>query len=116
MLAEVFHELNLAYGFEQKTAFIITARIFRGGGLIKDAIYLRGLVNLLAYLRKDGNIGVLFCGKIALDHVQIIQELKAREILSESPLVPRYMRSTGVDRKLTALREGLSVFDLVERG
>ena len=113
---EVFHELNSAYGFEQKTAFIITTRIFRGGGLIKDAIYLRGLVNLLAYLKKGGNFGVLFCGKIALDHVQIIQELQAREILSEFPLVPRYMQSTDVDRKVTALREGLNVFDLVEWG
>ena len=113
---EVFHELNLAYGFEQKTAFIITARIFRGGGLIKDAIYLRGLVNLLAYLRKNGNIGVLFCGKIALDHVQIIQELQAREILGAFPLVPRYMQADGIDAKLAALREGLDVFDLVKWG
>ena len=103
-------------GLSKKTAFIITTRIFRGGGLIKDAIYLRGLIKLLTHLKKGGNIGVLFCGKIALDHVQIIQELQAREILSEFPHVTRYMQSTDVDRKLTALREGLNVFDLVEWG
>ncbi|MBW8016184.1 MAG: DUF1704 domain-containing protein [Planctomycetes bacterium] len=110
---EVFHELNSVYGFEQKTAFIITTRIYRGGGLIKDAIYLRGLVNLLEYLKDGGDTDILFCGKIALDHVPIIQELQAREILCTSPLVPRYMKSADVDRKLATLREGLEVYDLV---
>jgi uncharacterized protein (TIGR02421 family) len=110
---EVFYELNSAYGFEQKTAFTITTRIFRGGGLIKDSIYLRGLVNLLEYLKNGGNINLLFCGKIALDHVRIIQELQDREILRTPPLVPRYMQTADIDKKLAALREGLEVYDLV---
>jgi uncharacterized protein (TIGR02421 family) len=110
---EVFYELNSAYGFEQKTAFTITTRIFRGGGLIKDSIYLRGLVNLLEYLKNGGNIDLLFCGKIALDHVRIIQELQDREILRTPPLVPRYMQTADIDKKLAALREGLEVYDLV---
>lgn len=112
--AEVFGELNSTYGFEQKTAFVVTARIFRGGGLVKDAIYLRGLVNLLAYLKDGGNIELLFCGKIALDHIQIIKELRAREILVRARLEPMYMQAAGIEKKLAALDDGLDVFDLVK--
>ena len=113
---EVFHELMITHEFEQRTAFIMTARIFRGGGLVKDAIYLRGLVNLLAYLKNGGNISLLFCGKIALDYLPIIRELKAREILVDPPLQPRYMQADEVDSKLAALRNGLDVFELIELG
>ena len=44
---ETFRVLTSTYGFDKRKAFIITIRIYRGGGLVKDAIYLRGLVELL---------------------------------------------------------------------
>jgi uncharacterized protein (TIGR02421 family) len=110
---EVFHRLKNEYGFENKTSFIITARIFRGGGLIKDAIYLRGLIKLLAYLKQGRKIDTLFCGKIALDHVPIIEDLQAREILKRPPLTPRYMQSADIEKKLSALRNGLDLKQMV---
>ena len=113
---EVFDELRTAYGFEQKTVFIVTSRIFRGGGLVKDAIYLRGLINLLAYLKNGGKINHLFCGKISLDYIRIIEELRDRQILISPPLEPLYMKIDGIDSKLAALYDGLDVFDLVKWG
>ncbi len=41
---DTFRELDGLYGFDRRTAFTIAMRIYRGGGLTKDAVYLRGLV------------------------------------------------------------------------
>ncbi|MBU0473052.1 MAG: flavohemoglobin expression-modulating QEGLA motif protein [Bacteroidetes bacterium] len=76
---EVFHELNRNYGFEQTTSFTITMRTFRSGGLTKDAVYLRGLVKLLEYLKSGGELEPLYMGKISADHVAIIKELNGEK-------------------------------------
>ena len=40
---EVFQELDREHFFERRIAFTIAMRVFRGGGLTKDLVYLRGL-------------------------------------------------------------------------
>lgn len=110
---EVYHELNSKYGFDQRLAFNVTVRIFRGGGLVKDAIYLRGLIKLLDYLKNNNTIDTLLCGKISLDHIRLIQELREREIISEPKLIPRYEQLPDFPEKLAALKDGLDIFDLV---
>jgi uncharacterized protein (TIGR02421 family) len=112
---DTFHELNHTYGFAQRTAYTITMRIYRGGGLTKDAVYLKGLAHLLAYLKKGGAIEPLFIGKIMTDHVPLIRELQWRQVLQPVPLWPRYMANSQTAKKLTRLRNGLSVLDLIER-
>ena len=44
---EVFRLLRSEHGFSSHTAFLIAARVFRGGGFAKDAIYLRGFTTVL---------------------------------------------------------------------
>ena len=82
---ETFRELNKRYGFKQRTAFTMTVRIYRGGGLTKDAVYLRGLADVLKYIGEGGNLEPLFVGKIAANHLPIIQELQYRQILHPAP-------------------------------
>jgi len=77
---ETFALLNHTYRFEQKTAFTISARIYRGGGLTKDAVYLRGFVGLLRYLHQGGELEPLFVGKVAADHVAMIRELQSKRM------------------------------------
>ena len=112
---ETFRELNQTYGFEQRTAFTITVRVYRSGGLTKDAVYLRGLVRVLDYLKNGGDLEPLFVGKIMSDHIPIIRELQARQVLRSAPLRPRYMENPGTTQKLVQLRNGLTVLDLIER-
>jgi uncharacterized protein (TIGR02421 family) len=112
---EVFHELNKIYGFEKKTAFNITVRTFRGGGLTKDAVYLHGLVKLLDYIKKGGSLDTLFVGKIAAEHTGIINELQWRKVLNKAPLRPRYLDKEETIIKLKDLRNGLSVMNLIKR-
>ncbi|MGB7293684.1 MAG: flavohemoglobin expression-modulating QEGLA motif protein [Thermodesulfobacteriota bacterium] len=112
---DTFKKLYIDYGFEQRTAFIITLRVYRGGGLTKDAIYLRGLKNLLDYLKLGGELEPLFVGKISASHLPIIEELQYRKVLRPAPLRPRYLADPKASERLERLRGGLSLLDLIER-
>ena len=107
--------LLLRYGFAQQTAFSIVARVFRGGGLTKDAVYLGGVMEVLDYLRAGEPLEDLFVGKISLQHVGIVRELRARGILTPPPLHPRYLQAPGFQRRMARLRRGgLRAYQLTE--
>ncbi len=110
---ETFRILHGTHGFERKTAFNVTMRIYRGGGLTKDAIYLRGLLKLLEYVGKGGDLEILFVGKIAAEHVSILRELRRRKILEAPELRPHYLDHPAASRNLQRARDGLTLLDLV---
>jgi len=112
---EVFRELDDTYGFAQKTAFNITLRIFRGGGLLKDMVYLRGLMRVLEYLGSGGAFEPLLLGKFGADHLHIIRELQWRKVLSAPSLKPRYLDNPETMAKLETVRQGITLQDLVKR-
>lgn len=112
---ETFRILTETYAFRQRTAFTATMRTYRSGGLTKDAVYLRGLIGLLDYLKKGGAFEPLFVGKIAVEHIPIIQELQWRKVLKPAPLRPRYMENPSIKRKFNALRKEVSVLGLIKK-
>ena len=112
---DTFREIDRTYGFEQRTAFTLTMRIFRGGGLTKDLVYLRGLVSLLKYLKKGGELEPLFVGKIGTDHIPLVEELQLRRVLHPAPLLPRYLDMPQSRERLKIARNGLSIINLIER-
>jgi len=111
---ETFRILERKYGFPQESAYSITMRIYRGGGLTKDVIYLRGLRAILRYVREGGNLEPLLVGKIAEEHIPIVRELQYRKVLRPAPIRPRYLQDPEALRRLDGLRkEGVSVLSLV---
>ena len=110
---EVFDELRSSYRFSERTAFNIAMRAFRGGGLTKDAVYLRGLVEVIRYLREGGDIETLFVGKMGPEHIEIVRELQWREVLRPAPLLPRYMTFPDTAKRLERLKKINSVCDLL---
>jgi uncharacterized protein (TIGR02421 family) len=110
--AAVFDKLTETHALPPRTAFMTAMRALRGGGLTKDVVYLRGLKQLLEYIAADGDIDILFLGKMALAHVPLIAELRAREVLREPPLRPPCLDVPGAQQKLEWLREGRTVLDL----
>jgi uncharacterized protein (TIGR02421 family) len=112
---EVFRELDRTHDFAQRTAFNVITRVFRGGGLTKDLVYLRGLVGVLRYLRGGGDLEPLLVGKLGPDHVPIIEELQWRKVLAPPPLRPRYLDDPKALERLDRVRRGLSVLDLVKK-
>jgi hypothetical protein len=82
--------------------------------LTKDAVYLRGLRQILDYVANGGNVEPLFTGKIAVQHIPIVKELRWRGVLVPPPLAPRYMNQPDSLLRLERLRRGASVIDLLE--
>jgi hypothetical protein len=90
-------------------------RIYRGGGLTKDAVYLRGLLQILRYLREGGELAPLFVGKIASAHLPLIFELRQREVIKPPLLQPRYLRQPDAQAKLERLRAGMKLMELLQK-
>ncbi|MES2460506.1 MAG: flavohemoglobin expression-modulating QEGLA motif protein [Armatimonadota bacterium] len=101
---DVFHILHESHGFTPRTAFNITMRVFRGGGLTKDAVYLRGLLFVLRYLRAGNDTEALWIGKVGAEHLPMIEELRWREVLHPPPLRPRYLEEPEASARFAVLR------------
>jgi uncharacterized protein (TIGR02421 family) len=112
---DTFRTLDRNYEFSQRTAYTIAMRLYRGGGLTKDAVYLRGLLQILRYLREGGDLEPLFVGKLASAHLPLITELSLRDIIKPPALRPRYLESARARKKLERLRGGVKVLDLLQK-
>jgi uncharacterized protein (TIGR02421 family) len=113
--SETFQLLSGTHGFDQRAAFMMTMRVYRGGGLTKDAVYLRGLRQVLDYLAGGGELEPMFMGKLAVRHVPIIRELCWRKVLQPPPLRPRYLDAPGAAERLERVRAGLTLLQLIEK-
>jgi len=110
---ETFRILHDQFGFNQSIAFNITMRIYRGGGYTKDIVYLRGLMNLLTFLANGGDLEMLFLGKISFDRLAFVDELQWRKVLVPAALRPRYLDRSDVKNRLSKIRKGISVLELI---
>lgn len=109
---ETFRELNERYDFDPKTAYLITMRVFRGGGFTKDALYLSGVLQLLKYLQAGGNLEILYSGKFHIKHVPIIQELMHRKIL-KPPFLSPYFQTEAVKKRIEHLKTNTDISTLL---
>lgn len=110
---ETYRLLNEEYGYSEKGAFNISTRVHRGGGLTKDAAYLKGLIRLMKYLQKGGDFEPLYAGKFALAHVPYVKELIHRRII-KTPFLPSYQKTEFAKQKLAQIREGITITNLIE--
>jgi len=109
---ETFRRLR-ERGFANRSAFMTTLRVFRGGGLTKDAIYLRGLLQLLDYLAAGHDLEPLYAGKFGLQHVPFVRELRRRGVLRPPVILPRLWDDPHFHDRLEACR-GMTLLDLAE--
>ncbi|HLS38844.1 MAG TPA: tyrosine/phenylalanine carboxypeptidase domain-containing protein [Sphingobacterium bovisgrunnientis] len=110
---DTFSMLVEQYDFADEIAFLITMRVYRGGGLTKDAVYLQGLIELLEYLRAGNDINILTIGKIRKDYIPIIQDLIQRGYLRSPAIIPRYLSDVYLSRLELIRKEG-SIFKLIK--
>jgi len=85
-------------------SFQTALRAKRGGGLTKDAVYLEGVIQLLAYLANDGDFEILFLGKFALKQFATLEKLIARGVVHRPELLPRYLERPEARARLAAIR------------
>ena len=111
---ETYRILNQDHGFSPKAAFMMTMRTHRGGGYTKDAVYLKGLVGLLDSLGKGKKLEPMYLGKIALEYLSLIEELKWRQVLEKAPLVPRLFSMPGARERVARVGKGITVTELIQ--
>ena len=68
----------------------------------------------LEALAEGSSLDALFVGKLALDHIPLIQDLLDREVLHAPWIRPRWLDVPGAQERLDRLRAGASVTDLYE--
>lgn len=111
---EVFSMLRRRYRIPPRGAFFVVSRVFRSGGLTKDAIYLRGIVGLLAYLAGGGALDPLFVGKLPISSVPLVSHMERLGLVQHPPLRPRWTEMPGAQERIDAARNGMSVVDLIK--
>ncbi len=111
---EIFESLRGDYSIPNRTAWSITSRVMVGGGSAKDAIYLRGISRILDALAEGITLDALLVGKLALDHVPLVQDLLDRGVLHPAWVRPRWLDVPGAQERLDRLRAGATVNDLYE--
>ncbi len=110
---QTFNRLCKDRGFSAQTAFGITTRVFRSGGLTKDAIYLRGLVRILRYLRNGGTMEPLLVGKLGFGDLNVVEELLRRKVLLPASLTPRYLHDPTAQARLGLARRSTDLVNLL---
>lgn len=110
--ADTFDMLVDKHGFKPELAFYLAMRVYRGGGLTKDAVYLKGLLNVIEYIKQGKDIAKLLVGKIRQDYLPVIEELMHRKLLRPLPLRPRFLDKPYID-KLDEIKKRGNVFKLI---
>ncbi|ACA87932.1 flavohemoglobin expression-modulating QEGLA motif protein [Shewanella woodyi] len=78
-------------------AFVTTTRVYRGGGLTKDHLYLSGFVNI-KQLSAERDLTNLMVGKTSAEYLDLIDELVQRGWLT----APKFVIDAGQDRAIEA--------------
>ncbi len=109
---ETYRLVTDEHQFDAASAFNMVLRIYRGGGLSKDAIYLRGLNEVLEHLRKGGALDPFWMGKISAAHFPIMQELALRGLLRPPGIRPSFLLQAKANERLEKIRSGLSIAEM----
>ena len=107
------HEALTGAGLSDASAFTTAMRVFRSGGFTKDAIYLRGLHEMVTYLRAGGDLDVLLLGKLPLVEAPLVADLLERGLLVEPLLRPRCLADRTAADRLAHLEHVTCLADLL---
>ena len=109
---QAFNLLRNECELDGNNAFKVAVRVFRGGGLTKDAVYLKGLIRLLDFLKEGGNLETLYTGKFNFKHIPLVEELLYRNVI-KPPVLPRCHHEKETLQRLGALHQINSVEELL---
>ncbi|MGF9566094.1 flavohemoglobin expression-modulating QEGLA motif protein [Neorhizobium sp. BT27B] len=112
--SQTYSTMKDKYGFSSPAAFNLVLRLYRGGGLAKDAIYLRGLLALLDHLRAGGALEPFWMGKIAASHFTVMQELAERGLLRLPAVRPLFLETEHGRSRLAVAKAGMRPIDMIQ--
>ncbi len=88
---ETFDRLK-GYDLTDDQAWNLSVRAHRGGGYIKDHVYLDGYIRVKEFAEKDGDFDTLYVGKIGIGDLQLVRKLLHEGVLREAKYKPRFVK------------------------
>ncbi len=88
---QTFERLK-SYRLNNEQAWQLSLRAHRGGGFIKDHVYLQGLYEIEDYIREGGDLSLLYVGKVNSKFSPEIKNLIERGILQKPKYFPDFFR------------------------
>ena len=101
---DCYRLLTHDHGFRPRSAFGICARVYRSGGLAKDAIYLQGFHAVIGLVASGASLDPFWMGKIAVQHSDAVEELLQRGLAHAPRFIPDFMRNEQGAARIAALR------------
>lgn len=101
---QTFDLLHHHHGIRPQRAFHIAARVHRGGGLAKDAIYLRGFRRVMEWVADGGSLDPYWQAKIAPVHVPVMEQLATQGLVGPPRLTPEFLRRDATARRIARYR------------
>ena len=114
--AETHRELTDRYGFSKGGAFTIVMRVWRSGGLTKDAIYLRGLQELVEYLARGQDLDFLWMGKLPLADLPLAESLRNDGRLGRAAILPSFLQTEDARQRLKTVAANQGLHQLIGAG
>ena len=104
---QTYEELR-SLGQSEHQAWEATLRAHRGGGFIKDHIYLDGLLEMVRHASQGADLRTLFIGKIGLHHLPLIEECLKNGSLRQPHLLPDFLANNPPAGEVWSLLRDLS--------
>lgn len=85
---ETYRHLTHELDMPAVEAFNLTTRVFRGGGLTKDYLYLQGLREVFGLWRDQSDLSPLLIGKCSMQYYDTLEEMIQRGMLQAPKHIP----------------------------
>jgi uncharacterized protein (TIGR02421 family) len=110
---QAHRQLTERYGYSKGGAFTIVMRVWRSGGLTKDAIYLRGLQDLVEHLAAGNEIDNLWQGKMSLVDLPLASMLTDQGILRPPVILPSFLSDRKARERLKKVASNAGLHHLI---
>lgn len=95
---KTFLLLREEFGADDEIAFSVCARIYRGGGFVKDYLYLQGFHKMLNAFESESDFSLLFAGKVSMDYLPQIGRLVSKGLLYNPKFIsPTFTQISSLD-------------------
>lgn len=85
------------YKFSDEQAWNLGVRAHRGGGFIKDHIYLQGLYKVKRFAEENGDFETLYVGKVGVEDYDMVSRLLEKGVLHKPGHIPKFLLSVDSD-------------------
>lgn len=86
---KIYNRIREEYNISTEDAFILTTRVFRGGGFTKDYLYLKGFKSMVELCNTKNSLITLLMGKTSVQFLDTLHSLLyEREILRPPKYIP----------------------------